>query len=371
LKPQLFKVSSIMLQLFVLLLATAAFAIAAPASSVSFIFIRTSIETSVICRTHSTRTTAAPTPLPTNSFTKTFTRRDTTTITEPSTVLVTGTATTYTPTVLTYVYVTSSSSLDTQTSVTFIYDTSTIGTLTTTETVCTNGPSPSVTSTLYTGAYTPPGGFPTKTQRRFPDYVNCTTDRTTHLTLFPTVTSGMTTFAITPGTPASTVTQTSTRTLLTFNTPATVTVTSGGTSYVATKTTATLSTSCPGTVTTTYAAKCSGPNLINQVNGHGIAVIVGAPGSASVYGGDGRDASACCQLCQENVGCAAFDDFPAAGNCALSFTNSTANGEGQCGLAFLYGDAIGQSSNAPIEPGQGSIVGTGCGSIEPVVNGGD
>jgi hypothetical protein len=357
-----------MFKVLALLLATAFFANAAPASSSSFVFTRTSIETSVRCSTHSTRTTAAPTPLPTNSFTKTFTRKETTTITTPSTVFVTGTATTYTPTVITYVYVTSFSSLDTQTAVTFIYDTSTIGTLTTTETTCTNGASPSVTSTVYTGTFTPPNGYPAKTRRRFPDYVNCTTDRTTHLTLFPTVTSGTTTFTITPGTPASTITQTSTRTILTFNTPTTVTVTSGGISYVAEKTTVTLSTSCPATVTTTYAAKCSGPNLINQVNGHGIVVVTGAPGSASVFGGNGRDASACCQLCQENVGCAAFNDFPAAGNCALSFTNSTAKSEGQCGLAFLYGDGIGQSSNAPIGPGEGSIVGTGCGSIQPVAD---
>ncbi|ERF75296.1 hypothetical protein EPUS_00088 [Endocarpon pusillum Z07020] len=359
-----------MSSLFFLLLATAVFTSAAETPSSSFILTRTSVETSIRCRTHSTSATAAPTPLPTNNFTKTFTRKETTTITTPSTVLVTGTATTYTPTSISYIYSTVSSSLDTQTSVTFIYDTITVGTLTTRETVCTIGASASITSTVYTGTYVPPGG-PTRTPKRFPDYVNCTTDRTTHLMAFPTVTSGVVTFTYNPGTPVPAVIITSTRSVLAFNTPSTVTVTSVGTSYVADRTTIVVSTSCPAAVTTTYAAKCSGPNLINQVNGYGIAVITYAPGSAAAYGGNGRDASACCQLCQENVGCAAFDDFPAAANCALHFTNSTSNGEGQCGLAFSYGDAIGQSSNAPIEIGQGSIVGTGCGSIEPVADGGD
>jgi hypothetical protein len=357
-----------MLSFLALLLATTLLANAAPTSSSSFVFTRTSIETSVRCRTHSTRTSAAPTPLPTNSFTKTFTRQETTTITQPSTTLVTGTATTFTPTVISYVYTTIFSSLDTQTVATFVYDTTTVGTLTTSETICTNGASPSVTSTVYTGTYVPPGG-PTKTPRRFPDYVNCTTERTTHLTAFQTVTSGVTTFTYNPGTPAPTVTNISTRTVYTFNTPTTVTVTTRQSSYEAAKTTVTVSTSCPATVITTYAAKCSGPNLVNQVNGYGIAVVTGAPGSASVYGGNGHDASSCCQLCQENVGCAAFNDFPAAGNCALYFTNSTETGEGQCGFAFEYGDGIGQSSSAPIEIGQGSIVGTGCGSIEPVLGG--
>jgi hypothetical protein len=357
-----------MLRTLALLLVTALFACGAPTSN-SFIFTRTSIETSVRCKIHNTNTTAAPTPLTTNSFTKTFTQTETTTITQPSTVLVTGNATTYTPTINSYVYVTFFSSLGTQTAVTFVYDTSTVGTLTTTETVCTNGASPSVTSTVYTGIFTPPGGYPTETPKRFPDYINCTTDRTTHLTAFPTITSGVTTFTYTPGTPAPTVTITSTSTILSFNTPPVTTITSGGTSYVADKTTSTLSTSCPATVTTTYAAKCSGPNLINQVNAHGIVVITGAPGSATVHGGNGRDASACCQLCQENVGCAAFDDFPAARNCALSFTNSSSKADGECGLAFRYGDGIGQSRNSPIEVGHGFIVGAGCGTIEPVLDG--
>jgi hypothetical protein len=48
-----------------------------------------------------------------------------------------------------------------------------------------------------------------KTPRRFPNYVNCTTDRTTHLAVFPTLTSGVTTIMYNPGTAASTVTNTS------------------------------------------------------------------------------------------------------------------------------------------------------------------
>lgn len=360
-----------MLSCFALLLATALFGHAAPTSAVSFIFTRTSIETAVKCTTHSTRATATPTPLPTNSFTRSFTRDETTTITSPSIVLVTGPATTYTPTVVTYIYSTIYSTFGTSTSATYVVDTSTVGTLTTTETVCTEGVSPSVTSTFYTGTYTRPDGYPTKTPHRFPDYVNCTTDRTTHLTVFPTITSGVTTFTINPSTPASTVTNTSTVTIYSYSAPATVTVTTSQTFYTAAKSTATVSISCAATVTTAYAAKCSGPNLINQVNGHGIAVIYPAPGSSFVYGGNGRDPSACCQLCQENAGCAAFDDFPAAGNCALYFTNSTLKAEGQCGLAFSYGDAIGQSGNPPLEAGQGSIVGTGCGNVEPIAGGGD
>ena len=156
------------LRLLALLLATAFFGIVAQDSSVSFILTRTSIETNVRYTTHTTRTTAALTPLPSHSFTKNFTRRETTIITVPSTVSVTGIAILYTPTVVTYVYITPYSSLVTQTSVIFIYDTSIIGALTTTDTVCRNGPSPSVIPTVYTGTYTPSVSSPIETSTSLP-----------------------------------------------------------------------------------------------------------------------------------------------------------------------------------------------------------
>ncbi|KAI1437287.1 hypothetical protein GGR50DRAFT_94095 [Xylaria sp. CBS 124048] len=300
----------------------------------------------------------APTPVPTMSTTETALSSFLTdsTVTEPSTIIVTAntTSTALTHTSTTSIVVTDTTTLPTYTS-TFVA-TSTIATITAVETVCAGGASPS-TVTEYTGTYEPVSGQVTNLALTYPTLAFCTTTFVVTGEVIPTVKSGAVTKTVTPVTTAAgapTVISTSTIHNNLVSTWLT-TVSTVLTSYVPAATTATTTISCGETVTKTMAAQCAPSNLISAIGDAGILTnkYANGTGSADLRG---LDPSTCCQTCLDNEGCGGM--MVQGENCSL-FYKSDQNGEPVCDVSvFTY------SAETYEAPGQGLIVQNGCGSVD-------
>lgn len=228
--------------------------------------------------------------------------------------------------------------------------------------------------TQYTGTYSPFSGQVTTTPASWPSAV------TTYVNL--TVSSRVITQIGSTVTVTSTVTGhnwLSTTTLLTNKTSTVIPFRYNSTSYLTTVTVTssdwhlayataaapTAPTACAATPTVTRAARCAPTNLISERHGHG-AAIQWLPREWAVpleffppalIGITDMDASACCQLCLDNPGCAASE--------------WTVEWEGACRLYYYIpgGDTCG--GNATLEyygdvnafPRQASFLQVGCGRL--------
>lgn len=367
--------------------------------------------------------TTGVTPVPTSEL---FEVIEKTTITEPTasrdintTVLVTVTRTEDVTTETVYVPPTTPlpprSTTVNETTTSYFWVSPTIATVTLTTTVPAEGCSETATAvTSYQGTYSP-----------LPDQT--TTEKTRFPTAVITQIYNTVTYALYPYT-GSIVTQTDTEVTFTYLSTETTTVTQstlGGrfvsTIYEATVTatrseylldysTATVTaSSCAPTVT--YAAKCAPNNLLSEQDGLGVAVrilpnewsfpvgiadtLIGLPGGPSELV---TDASACCQLCLDNAGCAASEwaiETATKGSCRLYWFNNPPAGEGNlddhgsdgaipysattatgkrdtCGRR-IDGDNSGDDvvglhyyANSFALPGQASFIQSGCGQLEYV-----
>ncbi|KAI2620909.1 hypothetical protein GGS26DRAFT_296613 [Hypomontagnella submonticulosa] len=224
-------------------------------------------------------------------------------------------------------------------------------------TVCTNGVNPS-TVTKYSGSYTPISGQVTTAPASYPSQVLCTTGITWYTTLLPTATSGVTTVTVTPTTtvyaPTTTTTITSKYTSTTYST----TVTSVTTSYRVATNAATTSTACQPTTTTTFAAKCAPTNVVAGIGDKGLVSGKYASNITVIYIPDEKynDPSNCCQLCQDNKGCAGLM-AGISGFCGLYYVGAP-NGGAACDFTFTY------QTQSDVFPGQGLWVQSGCGTID-------
>ncbi|KAM7189343.1 hypothetical protein V8F33_010122 [Rhypophila sp. PSN 637] len=220
------------------------------------------------------------------------------------------------------------------------------------------------TVTEYTGTYSPLPDQDTEPRTRFPTALLTQDHNTITYRLFPytgttetttiteTYTAGLTTETITVTQSeqggrytsthyASTVTATRSEFQLAYTTVTATPFPASGNS------------SCAATKTITQAHKCAPTNLLREQDGLGVAIrilpnewsfpigfsdtILGVPGGLNRSADapdDGltlRDASACCQLCVDNPGCAGSEwaiEDTYNGGCRLYWYNDPADGEG-------------------------------------------
>ncbi|KAK7946066.1 uncharacterized protein PG986_010387 [Apiospora aurea] len=303
----------------------------------------------------------APRSLPTVTASNLILRTTTTEAptTKPSTVTVTGPASTSTLLTATKLvdYIATVTS-DTKV-VKLDGPTTTFATATFAITECTNGaaPPPHSTVTVYSGVYTPVPGQATTLPASYPTQVVCQTTQNVLLTSFLTVLSGVVT---TTTNPVTTITDRAATTVPYTFTWATqtawrTTVTERSTTLAAASTTLTVRTSCAPTVTKTYAAKCAPTNLVRDHDGQGLWWNYLDTNATKVVARrfDG-DAAACCQACVENADCSAVE-VSTGGVCSLYF-NHDASYKPVCGsVGFTY------RSLPDIWPGQGIWAQDGCG----------
>ncbi|KAI1385122.1 uncharacterized protein F4822DRAFT_431973 [Hypoxylon trugodes] len=233
----------------------------------------------------------------------------------------------------------------------------TVATATWPVTVCTNDVTPT-TVTKYSGSYTPVSGQVTTIPTSYPSQVVCATGVTWFTYLLPTATSGVTTITVTPTSTVFAPTTTTTSTISLTATTWASTVTSPTTSYHATTSIVTTSIACEATTTTTLAAKCAPTNIISGIDNFGLVSGKYADNATVIYIRDDtyNDPSLCCQLCQDNDGCAAImSGF--SGYCGLYYVG-TPDESPVCDFTFSY------QSQSNVFPGQSLWVQTGCGSIE-------
>lgn len=245
---------------------------------------------------------------------------------------------------------------------------STFATATWPKTTCTNDVN-ATTVTEYEGTYVPVLGQATALPEVYPTDITCSGGVIVYEYIWPYSTTGTSTTTHTPTVTVVDYTTTTpyTITYATLTTYAT-TVTTTVTSYRVASVVPTISTACEATYTTTYAAKCAPTNLISSINGQGLLASGHyAPGTEPSYGPDDyetgnlwtRDASACCQLCVDNKGCAG--SMGAVGEyCGLLYTpGNVTSGGGVCG-EFVFG----YTSQTNVVAGEGIVVQSGCGLIE-------
>ncbi|KAI1207467.1 uncharacterized protein F4807DRAFT_434684 [Annulohypoxylon truncatum] len=232
-----------------------------------------------------------------------------------------------------------------------------VATATVPETVCTNDVTPS-TVTEYSGSYTPISGQVTTIPTSYPSQVVCATGVTWFTILQPTATSGVTTQTTTPTSTVQAITTTVTSTYFFNNTVYASTITSTTTSYTPAASATTISTACEATTTTTFAAKCAPTNVISGVDDHGLVSGKYAANSSVIYIQDDKfnDPSTCCQLCQDNKGCAGMM-AGISGFCGLLYVADPAGGP-SCDFIFSY------QTQSNVFPMQGLWVQSGCGEID-------
>lgn len=226
--------------------------------------------------------------------------------------------------------------------------------------------------TEYTGTYTPFPGQVTTTPTVWPTaattYVNLTasyrvvTQVGTTVTLTSTAT-GYNWLSTTTLPDTTTITLAGFRYNQTIY-QNTVTVTSSDWHLTyATKAAAT--TACAETPTVTRAAQCAPSNLIAERDGHGTQIqllprdwVFPIEFPDTLIGVPGMDASACCQLCLDNPGCAASEwTISWGGACRLYYY---AHGDDTCGADVTleyYGDSF-------AFPRQDSYLQAGCGKLK-------
>jgi hypothetical protein len=142
------------------------------------------------------------------------------------------------------------------------------------------------------------------------------------------------------------------------------TVTATSSDWHLTYTTKDAPTVCSDIATVTRAAQCAPTNLISERDSHGVAIqllprdwVFPIEFPSTLIGIPGMDASACCQLCLDNPGCAASEwTISWQGACRLYYY---AHGNDTCGgdsLLEYYGDSYSF-------PRQASFVQVGCGHL--------
>ncbi|KAL9617087.1 MAG: hypothetical protein Q9160_008117 [Pyrenula sp. 1 TL-2023] len=308
-----------------------------------------------VCSTVFATLTAPLESLPTSSTLLIPTSTVTSTVTP--TAYVTITASQASPTLTKTVTVTGNPTVTvTYTSQEFELITTTIGTATLTYTICINS-NPATTSTVYIGGDVATDVFPAEVDcTTIFDWPETVTFTETSTTFISTITSALISQSYIT---AITVTRTGSSTSTEVSS-ATTTITQ--TSYAAASSTTTISTSCPATLTKTQSSVCAPTNLIDRTK-NGYAIEAWAP----TYPGYGtalfdlhavNDASGCCQLCQENEGCAAMVASPPAFNYWLVMAEAREANGTSCGLALTYTDR-GQRNPG----GEGALVQVGCGGV--------
>lgn len=199
-----------------------------------------------------------------------------------------------------------------------VWTSPTLATITLSTTTCTNGAVPLTTETKYTGKYCPVPGQVTTVPTVWPTAVISVYNNTAvyrRFTYVGTTTTTTATFNI--GTYLSTTTVTTTVPTATGRyrrTTYLTTVIVTSSDWQLDYTTSTVSKACAQTPTVTRAAQCAPTNMISEQDGYGVAIQI-FPDSwrfpiefpGEIIGIPGMDASACCQLCLDNEGCAASE----------------------------------------------------------------
>lgn len=230
---------------------------------------------------------------------------------------------------------------------------------------------PAETATEYTGTYSLFPGQVTTTPTSWPTAVTTYMSLTASSRVLTYVGSTVTITSTVTGynwLSTKTVSENKTYTVAPFRYTNTVylhTTTTTSSDWQLTYTTKAAPTTCPETPTVTRAAQCAPSNLIAERDGHGAAVQllprdwafpIGFPDT--LIGIPGMDASACCQLCLDNPGCAASEwTIEWSGACRLYYY---VHGNDTCGggeKLEYYGDSY-------AFPRQGSYVQAGCGQLE-------
>ncbi|KAL7626143.1 hypothetical protein AAE478_002913 [Parahypoxylon ruwenzoriense] len=318
-----------------------------------------SFQTNIACSTVSGTDGKVPLSLPTSSTSSTVTSTITDAeVTIPSTSRTTVGAVT-TTVLTTTVWTWSETTITIPTSTSWVRADSVVATATWAVTLCTNGVAPS-TVTQYSGIYTPIPGQVTQLPATYPSQVVCATGVTWFVHLQPTATSGVTTATVTPTSTVVAPTATSTSVYVASATVYGTTVTSMTTSLRLATSAATTSTACaPTTTTTTFAAKCAPTSVVAGVDGRGLVSGRYAANITVVYVPDERyeDPSVCCQLCQDNAGCAGMM-AGISGFCGLYYIGGGADGPVCDGFTFTY------QTQSDVFPGQGLWIQSGCGEVE-------
>lgn len=224
--------------------------------------------------------------------------------------------------------------------------------------------------TEYTGTYIPFPGQVTTTPTAWPTAVTTYITITDSYRLFTYVGNTVTVTSTVTGKnwlSTTTISENRTVTVAPFRYTNTVylnTVTVTNSDWQLIYTTKSAPTACPETPTVTRAMQCAPTNLIAERDGHGTTVQllpldwrfpIGFPDT--LIGIPGMDASACCQLCLDNPGCAASEwtvSWPSG--CRLFYYG---RGNDTCGggtTLEYYGDSY-------EFPRQAGFVQAGCGQL--------
>lgn len=253
--------------------------------------------------------------------------------------------------------------------------------------VCANDPSPSngtfpaKTATVYTGTYAPFPGQVTTAPPTWPTAAITLTSMTVSYRVLTKVGTQVTVIStVTASNWLSTTTLSTNSTVSIFpfkflstSYLHTVTVTSSDWQLAyTTKPAAACSaeTAAPAAAappTVTRALQCAPSNLIAERDGHGTAInrlprdwAVPIDYNNTLIGIPGMDASACCQLCLDNAGCAASEwTIEWHGACRLyyyGYGNDTCGGAGDAGTLEYFGDS-------GAFPRQESFLQAGCGRL--------
>ncbi|KAI1440131.1 hypothetical protein F5Y02DRAFT_363688 [Annulohypoxylon stygium] len=316
-----------------------------------------SFKTEGACSTASGSGGSIPLSLPTSTTISTVSSIITNSeVTVPSTVKVTADPITTTVQTQT-AWLTTQSTTTIPTTISWHVAQSTVATATWPETVCTNDVTPSVV-TEYSGTYAPISGQVTAFPTSYPSQVVCATGVTWFTIIQPTATSGVTTQIVTPTSTVRSITTTVTSAYFYNATTWATTLTSTTTSYRLATSVATVSTACEATTTTTYAAKCAPTNVVAGVGDHGLVSGKYAANSTVIYIPDDKfnDPSTCCQLCQDNKGCAGMM-AGISGFCGLLYVGAPEGGP-SCDFVFSY------QTQSNVFPMQGLWVQSGCGEID-------
>ncbi|KAI1410368.1 hypothetical protein F5Y13DRAFT_192550 [Hypoxylon sp. FL1857] len=249
-------------------------------------------------------------------------------------------------------------------------------TITLSPTACAESVSPASTSpakivTEYTGTYSPFPGQVTTTPTAWPTAATTHVSLTASYRVLTYVGSTVTVKSTATGynwLSTTTISENKTVTVAPFRYTNTVylnTMTTTSSDWQLAYTTKPAPTACPDTRTVTRAAQCAPTNLIAERDSHGAAVQllprdwafpIGFP--STLIGIPGMDASACCQLCLDNAGCAASEwTIEWSGACRLYYYlhgNDTCGGEA---TLEYYGDTY-------AFPRQASFVQAGCGQLK-------
>ncbi|KAK3988775.1 hypothetical protein QBC44DRAFT_359792 [Cladorrhinum sp. PSN332] len=266
------------------------------------------------------------------------------------------------------------------TATTTVWVTPVLATVTLSPTICAeNGISPDgTTTTQYTGTYAPFPGQPTTPPTIFPTAVT-KYFRATYSYRIYVYTGTTTTFTSTvTGTNYLSTTIVGTTTLDPMagargytRTSYAKTATTTASDFYLTYATRPVTAACTAvdtTLTVTYDARCAPTNLISERDGRGIGIrVIPRNWTYPLVGIQTVDASACCQLCLNNPGCA-LSEWKKAwnGGCYLYYWNRGGNESslGINGTSSTCGGMMEYYGDVHALPRQGSFIQRGCGEFK-------